>query len=75
MFTQTVDPYSIPMEQLDPSDPLLFHRNQHTPYFSRLRKEDPVHYCASSPNGPYWSITRYNDILEVDNNHKVFSSA
>ena len=25
--------------------------------------------------GPYWSVTRYNDIMEVDTNHSVFSSA
>jgi cytochrome P450 len=24
--------------------------------------------------GPYWSITKYNDIMDVDTNHKVFSS-
>jgi cytochrome P450 len=25
--------------------------------------------------GPYWSITKYNDIMDVDTNHAVFSSA
>jgi cytochrome P450 len=75
MMTQAVDPFSIPLNNIDPSDPMLFHRNQHEPYFKRLRAEDPVHYCAESPFGPYWSVTRYNDILEVDNNHRVFSSA
>jgi cytochrome P450 len=25
--------------------------------------------------GPYWSITRYNDIMDVETNHAVFSSA
>ena len=24
--------------------------------------------------GPYWSITKYNDIMDVDTNHKIFSS-
>jgi cytochrome P450 len=71
----SVDPYSIPLDKLDPSDPMLFHRNEQDAYFKRLRAEDPVHYCAQSKYGPYWSITRYNDILEADNNHKVFSSA
>ncbi|MEJ0044046.1 MAG: hypothetical protein WDM81_18340 [Rhizomicrobium sp.] len=36
------------------------------PYFERLRREDPVHYCADSEFGPYWSITKYNDIMAVD---------
>ena len=25
--------------------------------------------------GPYWSVTKYNDIMAVDTNHGVFSSA
>jgi cytochrome P450 len=33
-----------------------------------------VHYCAESAYGPYWSITKFNDIVAVDTNHKVFSS-
>lgn len=71
---QIPDPYAIPLADLDPSDPALFFQNRHWGYFERLRKEDPVHFLADSPFGPYWSITRYNDILEVDSNHKVFSS-
>jgi cytochrome P450 len=68
------DPYAIPLDELDPSDPLLFHRDVHWLYFKRLRDECPVHYVAESPAGPYWAITRYKDILEVDSNHKIFSS-
>jgi cytochrome P450 len=33
-----------------------------------------VHYCADGEFGPYWSITKYNDIMAVDTNHQVFSS-
>src|SRR3546814_7024561 len=43
-------------------------------YFDRLRKEEPVHYCRESYVGPYWSITKFDDIMAVDTNHKVFSS-
>ena len=43
-------------------------------FFDRLRKEDPVHYCRESYVGPYWSITKFDDIMAVDTNHKVFSS-
>jgi cytochrome P450 len=25
--------------------------------------------------GPYWSVTRYNDIMDIETNHTVFSSA
>jgi len=42
--------------------------------FARLRREDPVHYCPSSLNGPYWSITKFDDIKYVDTHHQLFSS-
>ncbi|MWB77787.1 cytochrome P450 [Pseudooceanicola sp. 216_PA32_1] len=45
------------------------------PWFDRLRAEAPVHYCDSGPYEPHWSITRYEDIVAVDSNHRVFSSA
>ena len=70
----SINPYDIPLEQLDPSHPALFEHNCFAPYFQRLRNEDPVHFSKDSMFGPYWSITRYQDIMAVDANHKVFSS-
>jgi cytochrome P450 len=67
--------YSLPLEEFNPGDPELFRSDTHWPYFDRLRKEEPVHYCKDSIFGPYWSVTRYNDIMAVDTNHGVFSSA
>lgn len=64
----------IPLAEIDVSRPSLFQTDKVGTFFERLRKEDPVHYCAESAFGPYWSITRYNDIMAVDINHKVFSS-
>ncbi len=66
--------YSMPLEEMHPGDPELFLNNTHWPYFERLRREDPVHYCADSEFGAYWSVTKYNDIMAVDTNHGVFSS-
>ncbi len=68
------DPYDMPLEDLDVSQPELWRDNVFWPYFERMRQEDPVHYCRDSENGPYWSVTKYNDIMAVDTNHKVFSS-
>ena len=68
------DPWSLPIEALDPSQAELFQQNLHGEYFRRLRQESPVHYCRDSQFGPYWSITRYNDIVQVDANHRQFSS-
>ena len=65
---------TIPIEQIDVSRPSLFQKDTIGLFFDRLRKEDPVHYCPESNVGPYWSITKFDDIMAVDVNHKVFSS-
>jgi cytochrome P450 len=69
------DAYSRPLETLDIANPKLFHNDVIGPYFERLRREDPVHFCHSKVYGPYWSITRYQDIMAIDTDHKRFSSA
>src|SRR3984957_10922763 len=66
--------YAEPLESLNPAQPELFKHDAFWPVFERLRNEAPVHYTAESEYGPYWSITRYNDIMAVDTNHQVFSS-
>jgi cytochrome P450 len=69
-----VDVWSIPLDKLDVTSPELWTTNTHWPYFERLRKEAPIHFCAESEFGPYWSVTKYDDIMSVDTNHGVFSS-
>ena len=71
---QLPDPLTAPLEQIDFSDPRLLEQDAWRPYFARLREEDPVHYQAESPFGPFWSITRFDDIVAVDSNYEVFSS-
>ena len=67
--------YSTPLDEIDVGRPELFKTDTMWPYFERLRKEAPVHYCTSNEEfGPYWSVTKYNDIMAVDTNHQVFSS-
>ncbi len=66
--------YDLPLEDIDVSIAQLFQTQQHFEYFERLRKEDPVHYCKDSEFGAYWSVTKFNDIVEVDSNHKIYSS-
>ncbi|HEY9219697.1 MAG TPA: cytochrome P450 [Phenylobacterium sp.] len=67
--------FAEPLETLDPAQPALFASDAMWAHFERLRQEDPVHFTPDSAYGPYWSITRYNDIMAVDTNHQVFSSA
>jgi len=69
-----VDPYDVPLDKIDMSRPELYEANVHEKWFARLREEDPVHYCADSKAGPFWSITTFDDIKTVDTNHQVFSS-
>jgi cytochrome P450 len=68
------DPWSVPLDQIDVSKPELFRTDSHWDYFRRLRQEDPVHYCRNSLFGPYWSITKFRHIMDVDGNHQDFSS-
>jgi len=70
----TDEAWSTPLDKLDVSKAERFASNTHWPFFERLRKEAPVHYCAQSMHGPYWSITKFHDIVAVDANHHVFSS-
>ena len=64
-----------PLAEIDVSRPEIFAANAHWPFFDRLRAEDPVHYLADSDFGPFWSITRWDDIMKVETNPKVFSSS
>ena len=68
------DPWDIPLEEMDPAHPELFRANKVLPWFKRLRAESPVHQCANSQFGPFWSITRYDDVKYVDTHHDLFSS-
>lgn len=68
------DPETMPIEEIDLSHPAIWKENCYQPFLARLRRECPVHYCADSAVGPYWSITKYRDILFVDTSHEVFSS-
>ncbi len=68
------DPYTLPLDQINVANPFLFARDLHRPWFKRLRDEAPVHLCSDSFFGPYWSITRYEEIVKVDTSHEIFSS-
>jgi cytochrome P450 len=63
-----------PLGSIDVSDPAIYQQDAWQPLFARLRREAPVHYCAESRYGPYWSVTRYNDIMTVELDHTSYSS-
>jgi cytochrome P450 len=66
--------YATPLKDFHPGAPKLFQDDTLWPWFERLRKEEPVHYCTNAPIEPYWSVVKYNDIMHVDTNHGTFSS-
>ncbi|NPU92176.1 MAG: cytochrome P450 [Gammaproteobacteria bacterium] len=68
------DVNTLALEDIDLSNPFLYRQDQWRAYFKRLRDEAPVHYQKNSLFGPFWSVTRYEDILFVDKNHELFSS-
>ncbi|MEM7217673.1 MAG: cytochrome P450 [Pseudomonadota bacterium] len=65
----------MPLADINVAQPELFQAGAEGAYFRRLRDEAPVHYCADSQFGPYWSVTRFADIMAVDTDPENFSSA
>jgi cytochrome P450 len=65
---------TMPLEGVDVSKGYLFQHDLVELYFERLRREDPVHLSASKRYGPYWSVTTYRHIVEVEQHPEVFSS-
>ena len=68
------DASSMPLEQIDVSDPQLYQDATYAPYFERLRREAPVHYRKDGKYGSFWSVTRYKDITHVELHPEVYSS-
>ncbi|MAD07471.1 MAG: cytochrome P450 [Gammaproteobacteria bacterium] len=68
------DPATMPLEEIDISYIDLWKNDAKWPFFKRLRDEAPVHYCRNSEYGAFWSITRFEDIMEVEKNWEIFSS-
>jgi cytochrome P450 len=67
--------YSLPLDKLDLSDPRFYYDDIWQPYFERHRRDAPVNFIPESPYGPYWSVSKYRDIVQVEVNHKAFSSS
>jgi cytochrome P450 len=73
-YDPSSDAWTKPLDQFDVSDPALYQNDTWYPYFERLRREAPVHYCRDSLYGPYWSVTKYKDVMSVEVNHQVYSN-
>jgi cytochrome P450/ferredoxin-NADP reductase len=65
---------AVALTEIDMSNPFMWRQGQWGPYFKRLREEAPVHFRADSAFGPYWSVTRYDDIITVDKDFETYSA-
>ena len=68
------NPWTMPLEAIDVSQPRLYQDDNWQDYFARLRRDDPVHWTEGGMYGSFWSVTKYKDIMAVDTNHQVYSS-
>lgn len=68
------DVWSIPLDQIDVSDPKLYQHDTYYPYFERLRREDPIHYRKGGMYGDFWSVTKFKDIMTVETHPEIYSS-
>ena len=66
--------FAMPLDMIDVTKPRLFQDDTIGHYFERLRRDDPVHWHSNNYYGPFWSVTRYEDIMQVDIHHELFSS-
>ena len=69
------DPWTMPLDEIDVADARIFQDDVWPDWFARLRRDDPVHFIGDSQFGPFWSVTKYKDIMKVETNPRVFSSA
>jgi cytochrome P450 len=67
--------YATPLAEFQPHALEHFTSDTLWPWFERLRAEDPVHFTAHSDYGPYWSITRYDDIVHCESDVARLSSS
>ena len=52
-FDPATDAYSLPLAEIDVSDPRLYQHDIYYPYFERLRREEPVHYRKDGMYGSF----------------------
>jgi cytochrome P450 len=69
-----IDVNAIPLDAIDVSDPVIYQEDVFYPYFERLRREAPVHYCKDGMYGSFWSVTKFKDIMEVETHPEIYSS-
>src|SRR5579862_4746075 len=62
-------------EVIDLKNPDLYVVGVPHEVFTRLRREDPLHWNAESDGPGFWCVTRYDDIVTISKDPARFSSA
>ena len=60
---------------IDVTDTALYTEDRWQEPFRTLRAKAPIQYVPESKFGPYWSVTRYRDIVEIEGKPEIFSSS
>jgi cytochrome P450 len=71
---EDADPTTMALSKLDPGNSGWFVARKELQVFDRLRAEAPVHLVEESQFGPYWSVTKFDDVKYVDTHQHLFSS-
>jgi cytochrome P450 len=59
---------------LDLTDPDVHTAGVPHATFQRMRDEDPIAWCEERDASGFWSVTRYQDIVELNRDFKTFTS-
>ncbi len=62
-------------DPLDVTQPSLYAEHRWHEPFRKLRAESPVYYCERGRFGPYWSVSTYKPIVQIEALPKIFSSS
>ena len=65
--TSSIDPFDVSRAE-------LYRDDVWQAPFRQLRAESPVHYVPQSDFGPYWSVSTYKPIVEVESLPDLYSS-
>jgi cholest-4-en-3-one 26-monooxygenase len=65
----------VQFSDVDLLDPDVFRTGRHHEMFKVLRAEDPIHWTEEKDGPGFWSITRHADLITVNREAQLFSSA
>ncbi len=64
-----------PIAPIDVSEAALYAEDRWQAPFRTLRAEAPIQYVPDSKFGPYWSVSTYKPIIQIEALPKIFSSS